>query len=121
MTTYHGIQRTKERTGFNMKTSERFIENAIERGKEAEFFPTRERDYLLQKEEQEGCKALVYNTYCFIIGTDNNCITMYSVPGWFGKKKHHDGKRKIKDIKKYIRYYDLLGEEDYDYGLCKVS
>ena len=120
MTTFHSIQRTQERTGFNVRTSERFIENAIERGKGAEAFSAKERDYLLHKEEQDGCRAIIYNTYCFIVNSDDRCVTMYSAPKWFGKKRY-DGKREIRDVKKYARFYNLFGEEDYEYGLCQVS
>ena len=117
MTTYHSIQRAKERTGFNLKSSERFIETALRRGRGAEAFSAKEKDYLLQKEAKEGCRMLVYNLFCFIVAADDACITMYPAPNWFGKKKYHDGKREIKDIKKYMRYYDWF-EQEVEYGIC---
>ena len=113
MTTYHSIKRTVERTGYNAKASERIIMNAMTRGKNAESFPTREREYLEKTESKgEGCRVIVYNGYCFIL-RDDYCITMYPLPKWFGKKQH-DGKRKIRDAKKYMRFnanYDELDNE----------
>ena len=118
MTTLHALQRTNERTGFNRKTSERFISNAIERGKGAEDFIDRERHYLLQAVEEDK-KALVYNSYCFIVSSSNICITMFPVPKWFGKKKNFIGKNKeARRCKSYKNYFET---EDNYYGFCKVS
>ena len=120
MTTLHALQRTNERTGFNLKTSERFISNAIQRGKGAENFIDRERHYLLQAAE-DSKKALVYNSYCFIISADNICITMFPVPKWFGKKMQYSCKNKIKRTRNYQRHKDFYQMEENDYGFCKVS
>ena len=117
MTTLHAIQRTNERTGFNLKTSERFISNAIQRGKSSEEFIDRERHYLLQAVKDDR-KALVYNSYCFIVSDENICITMFPVPKWFGKKKSFYNKSK--HARKYQLNNNFETEDNY-YGFCKVS
>jgi len=111
MTTYHAIQRTQERTGLNPKASVRFIENAIKRGRTAETLPVKVRKYLLSKEVNKEQRAVLYNTYCFIIKDGDCCITMFPLPKTLGKKRYH-GKREIKNIKKYARYYNLFKMED---------
>ena len=119
MTTLHALQRTNERTGFNLKTSKRFILTALKRGKGAENFSTREKEYLLQTED--GKRAIVHNSYCFIVSEENVCITMFQTPKWFGKKSQYNGKNKIKNAKKYLRYSDYYEMEDDEYGFRKVS
>ena len=120
MTTFHALQRTRERTGFNAKTSQRFIASAIKRGKSAETFTAKERAYLQRQEARQGCWTVVYDGYCFIIGNDGYCVTMYRLPQWFGKIQY-DGKQKIRDAKKYMRFYDYYEQEELDYGLSEVS
>ena len=120
MTTFHALQRTKERTGFNQKTSERLIANAIKRGKSAHTFAAKEREYLERQESKKGKRTIVYNSLCFIFSNDDVCITVYPVPVWFGKTQY-DGKQKIRNSKKYIRYNDLYELEDMEYGFGKAS
>ena len=120
MTTFHALQRTKERTGFNHKASERLIANAITRGKGAQSFAAKEREYLERQESKKGYWTIVYNSLCFIFSNDGVCITVYKLPPWFGKKQY-DGKQVIRNNKKYIRYNDLYELEDMDYGFSKAS
>ena len=120
MTTLHALQRTYERTRFDLATSERFILNAIKRGKPADAFRAREREYLQSKEIKYGHWTVVYNFFCFIFSEAGDCITMFPVPKWFGKKLY-DGKQEIRNAKKYIRYNNYYEQEDIEYGLRKVS
>jgi len=113
MTTYHAIQRTRERANLNERSSIRFIQNAVRRGKGAEYFGSKERNYLLRQEAKNGMRAILYNNYCFIIGNDNICITMFPTPRF--AKAQYDGKRAIRNIKKYMRLYDLFENEDLEY------
>jgi hypothetical protein len=113
MMTYHAVKRTQERAGFNIEGSERFISTAIKRGKSAEMFGSREREYLLWQESKEGCRTIVYSTFCFIVSEDGLCITMFDLPAWFGRKRHYSGKHIIRDAKRYIRYYVQSETEDY--------
>ena len=46
MTTYHAIQRVKQRTNLERGSEERFIKNAVARGRGAESFESIEREYL---------------------------------------------------------------------------
>ena len=32
---------------------------------------------------------------------------MYELPAWFGHKKRYHGKERIRDAKKYQRFYDV--------------
>ena len=120
MTTLHALQRTYERTGFNIETSERFIHNAIRRGKPADAFCSREREYLQSKESKCGCWTAVYNTFCFIFNDVGDCITMYPLPKWFGKKLY-DGKHEIRNVKKYMRNNNYYEQEDIEDWLRQVS
>ena len=110
-TSLHSIKRTQKRAGLSKKTSEKFIINAIENGRGIESFSDAERDYLMAKEAKEGCRAIVHDEYCFIIGDNDCCVTMYHVPVWFEKKSYFDGKKIIRNIKKYIRYNNSLAND----------
>ena len=104
MTTYHGLTRMQERTGFNESTARRQINRALERGKTAEFFSSWERKFL-EQEARNGCKALAYNGFCYIVNADGYCVTAYPLPVWFGKKKRFDGKERIRNPKAYAKYH----------------
>ena len=101
MCTEHCIERASERTGYMGKTALRFIENGIARGKSAKDFKQDESEYLLRR-EQNNCTARVYNGFCFIISEYGECITLYRLPHWFGKKRHYDSKTRIRNAKKYL-------------------
>lgn len=101
--TYHSIIRAKERLGYNEKNALKQINRALERGKTADDFTSWERNYL-QNEGSENTYAIAYNNFCYIVGADGVCVTMYALPTWFGKKKHFDGKEKIRNAKAYSRY-----------------
>jgi hypothetical protein len=120
MQTFHAVRRSKERIDFNEKTSGRFIENAFKRGLSAESFSARERNFIRKRDKKDGCKAVVYNDYCFIFNADGYCVTMYRVPKWFGKTLY-DGKQEIKNVKKYMRLNNLFDKEEVRYGLRQVS
>jgi len=113
MFTNHALQRTSERTGYNKRTSARFITNAIERGKEAEEFSSKEKNYLMQR-VRDG-RMVVYNSCCFVLRDENICITMFHTPEWFGKKILYDGKTKIRDARKYLRHSDNYMKGEYEY------
>lgn len=110
MITNHAIKRVQERVGLKINSSEDFITNALERGKTAEVFAANERNYLQSKEAKGECCVIVYQSFFFIVDDADRCVTVYSAPKWFGKKKYYDGKTKIKNIKKYMRLYDIYGE-----------
>ena len=102
-TTLHSIDRAKERCHFkNQRTAEKNIARAIERGKRAEDYASWERSYL-SKEAYDNCTAIAYNSFCYIINEEGDCVTVYQLPAWFGKKKRFDGKEKIRDYKKYCK------------------
>ena len=106
--TSHAIQRTQERAVLNIKSAERLISKAVERGKSVEAFWGKEKNYLFKKEMEGKCKVLVYQSYFFILDCMGNCMTMYPAPKWFGKRKYHDGKQKIRKIKKYMRFNGMF-------------
>jgi len=101
---YHSVNRAKERLGLNEKVARKQISRAVERGKRADQFTSWERSYL-ENEARDDSYAIAYNNYCFIIGQNGSCITMYHLPAWFGKKKHFDGKERIRNAKAYARYH----------------
>ena len=102
MTTIHSLDRAKERLGMNKKVAIKQIRLALERGKTSEEFSSWERNFL-GKEAYDGCKAIAYNGYCYIFNDMDICVTMYPLPVWFGKKKHFDGKNRIKNYKSYSK------------------
>jgi len=113
MTTFHALQRTQERAGLNLKQSSRFISNAIKRGLKADEFESAERDYLKSYEYSYGCYAIVYNSFCFIVSDGGICITMFTLPKWFGKKRLFYGKERVRDTKKFfLSYMNFDLEED---------
>ncbi len=86
--TRHGIERTRERR--HLKKDRRVMKDlrlAIQRGRSAEDFSGLEKSYLANAAKGNSY-ALAYNGFCYIIGGDDNrCVTMFALPGWFGKRK----------------------------------
>ena len=111
MVTLHSLERAKERMGMNKKVAVKQIKHALERGKTAKGFSSWEKAYL-EKEAYGGCVAIAYNGYCYIFNNDNDCVTMYSLPVWFGKRKHFDGKKRIRNYKSYSK--NMMQEYYYD-------
>lgn len=110
--TVHGAIRAKERQNLkNIRSVEKNVQLAIQRGKRAEDCTSWERSFLAQ-EAREGYTAVAYNSFCYIFGDGGSCITMYPLPAWFGKKKAFDGKERIRNYKRYYRFhtaYDMSG------------
>lgn len=104
MCTKHSVERAKERTPYNGKTAVRFVENGIARGKTAKDFRQKEREYL-ENCAYNNCVAKAYNGFCLIISDTGNCVTIYRLPEWFGKKRYFDGKQRVRNAKKYIVYH----------------
>lgn len=102
MTSRHSLERAKERLGFNRKYASSVIENGIQRGRAAcRFKPGAEKEWLANR-SQHGCQALAYNGLCIIVSLDGNCVTVYRLPQWFGKKARFDHRnRRIRNCAKY--------------------
>ena len=100
----HCLERAKERLGFNEKNAAKEIQRATERGKPAEAFTSWERDFL-KNHSREKKRAVAYNGFCYVIDEETGfCITVFRLPPWFGRKKSFDGKKKVKNLKKYMKY-----------------
>lgn len=84
----HSVHRAKERGGLNKKKALKMMELAKKRGvtsKECTW--SIDKNYLEFRTNDE-CVAVAYNGYCFILERNTmNCVTMYSLPKYFGKKK----------------------------------
>lgn len=106
---FHSIERAKERIGYNKRNAEKQIERAIACGKTADHFTSWERDYL-QGECGESTTAIAYNNFCYIVSDTGVCVTLFPLPVWFGKKKHFNGKEKIRNMKSYMRNNYVLCE-----------
>ena len=101
--TIHGVCRAKDRCNVkNIRSAEKNVALAIQRGKRAEDLTSWEREYL-SKEAHDDCTAIAYNNFCYIVNPAGVCVTLYPLPSWFGKKKHFDGKERIRNYKKYCR------------------
>lgn len=102
--TTHGIQRAKERQNLkNIRSVEKTVQLAIQRGRRAEDCTSWERNYL-SKECRNGCTAVAYNNFCYIINDTGICVTIYPLPAWFDKKKAFNGKERIRNFKRYYRH-----------------
>ena len=110
--TPHALQRAKLRKGISGKKAETWIRKGLERGKIYTDFTSWERRYL-QKEGKNGCIALAYDGFCFILDTRGTLLTVYALPDRFGKKSLYLGKEKLRDGKKYLTRYEKE-EENYD-------
>ena len=114
LATYHSIVRSKERAHRkNLRSAEKNISLALQRGKEAEDFSSWERTFLSGK-GHDSQKAIAYNQFCYIFSDEDVCITLYRLPAWFGRKKPYHGKERIRDIKKYQRYCVDESRMDYE-------
>ena len=100
--TYHSIERAKERYSACERTAAKNIHLALERGKYADSFRSREREYL-RNVGKDGAVALAYNNYCYIVNANGFCITMYPLPAWFGRKRYFSGKEEIRNVRAYSR------------------
>lgn len=100
-TTLHSLQRAKERCQLkNQRSASKNIQRALIRGKRAEDCTSWERTYL-STEAYDNCFAVAYNNFCYIFNVQNQCVTIHALPSWFGKKRHFDGKTRIRNYKSY--------------------
>lgn len=106
--TRHYLKRAYERFGLDEIEAEKLVRKALLRGKIQSQMPPRERKYMKSKETAEGCKPVFYQEKIFIFSGDDNCITVYPSPEWFGKKHFYAGKIKIRKVKKYLNLYSYL-------------
>ena len=110
--TIHGVSRAKERCNVkNVRSAEKNVTLAIQRGKRAKDLTSWERSYL-SKEASNDCTAIAYNNFCYIVNSSGACVTLYPLPSWFGKKKHFDGKERIRNYKQYCRNHTGFGTRD---------
>ena len=107
MATFHSLERAKQRAGLNERRAYKMIDLTLTRGKTAASFKSRERDYL-ENATQADRVAVAYNNYCYIFSENGYCLTMFPLPGWFGKKKHFAGKERIRNMKVYARYCEVV-------------
>ena len=99
--TCHSLSRAKERVGLSQSAAIKFIDNAKINGKTPEEFPAKERKYMQNLEK--GGSVIYFAEYIFILSEDDRCITLYRVPGWFGKKNNFRGKEVIRNRHRYFR------------------
>lgn len=107
MLSYHGQKRAKKRFGIGYEKADSHFEEAKLRGKYVDDYEYRsvEYDYLLSKQRKKYNQAVAYNGVLYIFD-DDTCITMFSLPSWFGRKKHYEGKQQVRNVKAYMRHYD---------------
>ena len=121
MYTQHALIRTMERTGLNNDAADKLIPKALERGKGLESFSANARKLLASK-SRDGCRAIVYNGYCYIVNEKGICVTMYDISDRIKQNRHYDGKQRVRDVMKYRRMNsDYLKREEYGYGTRKAS
>ena len=105
--TWHATERMKERCNTkNYRTATKSVQLALSRGKRADDFSSWERNFLLG-ETSDRCTPIAYNGFCYIMNEEDACVTIFALPSWFGKKKHFDGKERIRDYKKYCKNNEM--------------
>jgi len=77
--TKHSLDKAKERLGINKKYAEKRITDALRRGKTSRDFSSWERSFL-EQEGKDGCYAVAYNGFCYIVSPANACVTLYPPP-----------------------------------------
>ena len=103
--TYHSIERTRERRKLkNRRAAVNHIYHAVRQGKRAADFTSWERSYL-ENEGKDGCTAIAYDGFCYILSEQGQCVTVHALPSWFGKRKPFDGKKRIRHSKRYQKYH----------------
>ena len=85
MITYHAYERAYERGGLKKEAAKTLIKEAIRYGKNADFFKSTRKEYLLQLEKDGGnlCEAVYHKSFVFIITPGNACKTVFKAPEWF--------------------------------------
>lgn len=116
MTSCHSIERAKERIGINARTAEHVMRNALERGKDKTEFGWRQQSWLTAKETACGCRALIYNDYCFIVNQDDLIVTLYKFDDTF-MSAVFDGQ--INETELLLRV--VLGREDIQVKSCEAQ
>ncbi len=102
--TVHGVHRAKARHNLkNLRSVEKNVQLAFQRGKRAEDCTSWEREFL-NTIVRDDCTAIAYNNFCYIFGASGTCVTLYPLPAWFGKKKAFNGKERIRNYKSYCRH-----------------
>ncbi len=114
--TCHSQERASQRMKLGSASTRKVIKHGILHGKSAEQYTGRRKSFL-EHMSRNGCRALVYRNYCFIVAEENICITVYKLPAWFNGKSHYSGKEKIRKYKTYMR---LNQYEDYCEELAAV-
>ena len=111
MLSYHGQKRAKKRFRIGYDRAESKFEKARLYGKYKEdyVFRSPEYDYLLSKERHKGNQAVAYDGVLYIFD-DETCITMFTLPAWFGRRKHYEGKEQVRHVKAYMRHYEDWSE-----------
>ena len=95
-TTAHSLARLKERRHLkNPRSAEKNIEMAINRGRRAKDYSSWEKSYL-ERIARGKCEAIAYNQFCYIMNAYNECITLFPLPAYFGRKKPYCGKEWIR-------------------------
>lgn len=116
ISTKHALKRAKERHNLkSTKEANRDFKNALERGKKAEDFSGVKKQYLLNKTNDDAY-AIAYNNYCYIFSYDNCALTSFQLSKNFTGKKYYDGKKQIRNPKKYIKNYETLDISFNDYS-----
>ncbi len=109
MNTLHSLIRAKERAGMTSKEMTRFTDLAIRNGQRAADLVGLERRYLESKETEPTYTAILYKGYILIVEDGELCITMFPVPAWFFRKQYFEGKKQIRNVKRYRRYNNTYG------------
>lgn len=116
ISTLHGAQRVKERRNLkNTRAAEKQFVLALQRSKTADDYASWERNFLLERCKEDRT-AIAYNDFCYIFGHNGACITLFPLPDWFGKRKHFDGKQRIRDYKKYTKMISSLYDAELECG-----
>ena len=108
MVTSHSLDRAKERFGLNREKARKIIERGMERGTSTSNLKSPHQKEWLERRSQYGCHALAYNGMCLIASNEEeNCITVYELPGWFTKKNQTRYDKHNKRIRNRVKYQKM--------------
>lgn len=96
----HSIYRAKQRMGINEKKAIRMFDLARKRGIKSEDCKWSVDRKFLEIKSNDDVEAIAFNGYCFIVERMTmNCITIFSLPKDFGKRKTYYQSNKDKKYK----------------------
>lgn len=103
ITTIHALVRAKDRCKIkNIRSAQRNMTLALQRGKREADCTAQERSYL-RDQSRDNCTAIAYNGFCYIVNKRNVCVTILPLPEWFGRNEYRSKRPRIREYEQEER------------------